>query len=276
MHQYWFFVGNFPIRAYGTMVALAFILGVGVTVYLAKAEKKEKYIEHILDLSPLLLLGGLAGARFWQVFFFDWQYYRQFPEEIIAVWHGGLSIQGGIVGALVVGIIYLRMKHISFWVFADLCAPGLILAQSIGRNANLLNGDAFGGPTGGNFGILYPEGTIARQTFGEQPLWPAEVWEGQIDVVIFAILLLLKLRQWIPGYMFLFYVIFYNLSRLFLEYLRGDSSRFLFGWTAAQWSSAVAICIALAIMLILFQKNKLRPAADHPDGLEQSSPVNDE
>ncbi|RNC29748.1 MAG: Prolipoprotein diacylglyceryl transferase [Candidatus Dichloromethanomonas elyunquensis] len=276
MYQYWFFIGNFPIRAYGTMVALAFVLGVGVTVYFAKVERKEEYIADILDLSPFLLLGGLAGARFWQVFFFDWQYYRQYPEEIVAVWHGGLSIQGGIVGALIVGIIYLKVKRIPFWPLADLCAPGLILAQSIGRNANLLNGDAFGGPTGGNFGILYPEGTIARQTFGNQPLWPAEVWEGQIDVVIFAILLVLRLRQWIPGYTFLFYAVLYNCSRLFLEYLRGDSPRFLFGWSAAQWSSTVSILIALGFMLFLYQKNRSRPVSNRPAEDGSSPSVDDE
>lgn len=264
MHQYWFYIGNFPIRAYGTTVALAFILGVGVSIYFAKVEKKEEYIEHILDLSPLLLLGGLAGARFWQVFFFDWPYYRQYPEEILAVWHGGLSIQGGIAGALVVAVVYLRMKRLSFWTTADLVAPGLILAQSIGRNANLLNGDAFGGPTGGDFGILYPEGTIARQTFGDQPLWPAEVWEGQIDVLIFALLLLIKLRKWIPGYIFLFYLLLYNFSRLFLETLRGDSPRYLMGWTAAQWSSVAAILIALAIMGVLSFKNRADRSSQSP------------
>lgn len=256
MHQYWFFIGDFPIRAYGTMVALAFILAVGVTIFFAKVEKKGEYIEHILDLSPLLLLGGIIGARFWQVFFFDWPYYKDNPQEIIAIWHGGLSIQGGIVGALFVGIIYVKVKHLSFWSIADLVAPGLILGQSVGRNANLLNGDAFGNPTGGDFGILFPEGTIARHRFGDQPLWPAEVWEGQIDVVIFAILLIIKIRKWIPGYIFLFYLILYNTSRLFLEYLRGDSPRYLLGWTAAQWSSVLTVLIAIIIMILLNYRNK--------------------
>ncbi|KUO67023.1 MAG: prolipoprotein diacylglyceryl transferase [Gracilibacter sp. BRH_c7a] len=255
MHPYWFFIGDFPIRAYGTTIALAFILSLGVTIFLAKADKKEEYVEHILDLAPLLLLGGLIGARFWQVFFFEWGYYSQNPQEIIAIWHGGLSIQGGIAGALIVALIYTNIKKISFWQLADLFAPGIILGQSIGRNANLLNGDAFGGPTGGDFGILYPEGTIARQTFGDQPLWPAEVWEGQVDILIFAVLIILKIWRWIPGYMFFFYLILYNFSRIFLEYIRGDSTRYLFDWTAAQWSSVVTILIVIILMVYLYKKN---------------------
>lgn len=258
MHQFWFFIGNFPIRAYGTIFALAFILGVGVTVYFAKVEGKKEWIDTFLDLAPLLLIGGVIGARIWQVFFFEWGYYRQNPQEIIAIWHGGLSIQGGVVGALLIGAWYVWKKKIPFWEMADLAAPGLILAQSIGRDANLMNGDAFGGPTGGNFGILYPEGTIARATFGNQPLWPAEIWEGQFDIILFALLLILKTRtkKWPSGFIFLVYVAGYNAVRFLLENLRGDSTRYLFNWTAAHWSSAITVLLALVLIAWRFQVAK--------------------
>lgn len=249
MHQFWFFIGNFPIRAYGTLFALAFILGVGVTLYFVKAAGKQEFFEPILDLAPLLLIGGLLGARIWQVFFFDWAFYKQNLAEIPAVWHGGLSIQGGVVGALMAGGVYVWKKRLPFWELADLVAPGLILAQAIGRDANLMNGDAFGGPTGSNFGILYPVGTIARDTFHDQPLWPAEVWEGQFDVILFAFLVILKLRKWPSGVIFLLYVLLYNLARFFLEKLRGDSPRYLFQWTAAQWSSIIAVFIAVLLII---------------------------
>lgn len=258
MHQYWFFIGSFPIRAYGTIFALAFILGVGVTLYFVKAEGKPEYINIFMDLAPLLLISGILGARIWQVFFFDWSFYSKYPSEIIAIWHGGLSIQGGVVGALTAGIIYVWRKKLPFWKLADLAAPGLILAQAIGRDANLMNGDAFGGPTGSNFGILYPLGTIARDTFGSQPLWPAEVWEGQVDVIIFALLVILKLRKWPSGVIFLIYLVLYNLTRFFLEYLRGDSPRFLFNWTAAQWSSMAAVGIAFLLLAWRLINNRHR------------------
>lgn len=256
MHQYLFFIGNFPVRAYGLILALAFVIGLGITVYIMKAEGKKEYIEVLLDMAPLLLLCGVIGARIWHVFFFDWSYYSQHPGEIIAVWQGGLAIQGGVVGALLCGIIYLWRKKISFWDFADCVAPGLILGQGIGRDANLMNGDAFGGPSGGNFGILFPEGTLARQTYGDQPLWPAEVWEGQVDVLIFALLLILRIKKLPSGMYFLLYAFLYNLSRFFLEMLRGDSPRFLFHWTAAQWSSVVIMLISLVLMVWRFWRGK--------------------
>lgn len=262
MHQYLFFIGNFPIRAYGVIFSLAFLFGIGVTLYIVKAENKPEYINLMLDLAPLLLLGGLLGARIWQVFFFDWSFYKQNPGEIIAIWHGGLSIQGGVVGALIVGGLYVWKKKLQFWQLADLIAPGLILAQSIGRDANLMNGDAFGDPTGGNFGIIYPIGTIAHQTFGTQPLWPAEVWEGQMDVILFALLLILKLKKWPSGVIFLLYVVLYNLGRFFLEDLRGDSPRFLFHWTAAQWSSMVAVILSVILLVWRFRREHKNQLSD--------------
>ncbi|MCL6444921.1 MAG: prolipoprotein diacylglyceryl transferase [Alicyclobacillus sp.] len=157
-------MGNFPVRAYSTIFALAFLLGLGVTLYFARTDDKREYVPHVWNLAPWLLIGGIIGARFWQVFFFDWPYYSQHPGEIIAVWHGGLSIQGGITGAFIVGYWYVWKNKLDFWSLADLCAPGILLGQSIGRDANLMNGDAFGSPTHLGYGLLYPSTILAHQT----------------------------------------------------------------------------------------------------------------
>ena len=111
--------------------------------------------------------------------------------------------------------------------------------------ANLLNGDAFGSPTGGNFGILYPIGTLAHQTYGSVPLWPAEIWEGQIDVILFALLLLFQTTKYARGQVFFLYVILYSGLRFFLEMLRGDYVQPLFwGLKSAQATSLVFIIVA--------------------------------
>ncbi|WP_309299698.1 prolipoprotein diacylglyceryl transferase [Paenibacillus tyrfis] len=251
LHQYIAHLGSFPIRSYSILFVLAIILGVGFTITLAKLQKKDHLAEHLMNLIVPMMIGAIIGSRFWTVFFFDWEFYSKHPGEIIAIWHGGLSIQGGVIGAILVGIWYVRKHKLSFWEMADLCAPGLILAQSIGRDANLMNGDAFGDPTGGNFGILYPEGTNARATYGDQPLWPAEVWEGQMDIVIFALLMILLRKKLKRGYLFLAYNILYNIGRFLLEMLRGDSPRYLFHWTAAQWTSATIVILSLAIGVYL-------------------------
>lgn len=259
MHQYWFWIGNFPVRAYSTIFAAAFLLGLGVTVYFAKMDKKSEYIPHIWSMAPMLLIGGLIGSRFWQVFFFDWGYYSKNPSEIIQIWHGGLSIQGGVTGATAVAVWYLWRYHIPFWRFADVFAPGILLAQSIGRDANLMNGDAFGDPTHQNFGLLYPASTLAAQTFPNQPLWPAEVWEGQADIILFALLLVLKQRKWPDGFLFLYYLVAYNVVRFLLEMLRGDSPRFALHWDAAQWTAAPLVLLGLGLMAYRFVAARRAP-----------------
>ena len=96
--------------------------------------------------------------------------------------------------------------------------------------------------------MIYPLGTDAYATFGSQPLWPAEVFEGEMDLVIFAIIFALSRKKMSPGVLFLLYNILYAIGRIGLEYLRGDSPRYL-GWTAAQWTGIVVIVVSIALIL---------------------------
>lgn len=248
MHQYLFFVGDFPIRAYGLILSLSIILATGVAYFLAKQDGR--WHNHIVDIGIYSGIAGIVGARLWDVFFFDWAYYSHHLSEIFYVWQGGMAIQGGIVFGVGAGIIYARHHKIDILALADIVAPAIILGQAIGRCANLLNGDAFGAPTGGNFGIIYPETTLAYHTYGAQPLWPAEVWEGQIDFVIFALLLIFRAFPHAKGQGFSLYIMLYSLARFGLEFLRGDYATPVFlSFTSAQTTSLVAFILALIFFI---------------------------
>lgn len=248
MHQYLFFVGDFPIRAYGLILSLSIILAIGVAYFLAKQDGR--WHNHIVDIGIYSGIAGIVGARLWDVFFFDWAYYSHHLSEIFYVWQGGMAIQGGIVFGVGAGIIYARRHKIDILALADIVAPAIILGQAIGRCANLLNGDAFGAPTGGNFGIIYPETTLAYHTYGAQPLWPAEVWEGQIDFVIFALLLIFRAFPHAKGQAFSLYIMLYSLARFGLEFLRGDYATPVFlSFTSAQTTSLVAFILALIFFI---------------------------
>ena len=248
MHQYLFFIGDFPIRAYGVMLALAIISGASVAYFLLKKDGRGWH-EHIVDFSITVAIAGLIGARLWDVFFFDWHYYGNHLLEIPFVWQGGMAIQGGVVFGTIAGYWYLRKHNIDFWAFADIFAPALILAQSVGRMANLFNGDAFGHPTGGNFGILYPESTLAYRTYGNQPLWPAEIWEGQIDILIFVILLLFSSFKHAKGQVFVLYAILYSAARFCLEFLRGDYVNLTMGLKSAQMTSLIVMIVGICLFI---------------------------
>lgn len=155
-------------------------------------------------------------------------------------------------------MIFYTYKHkLSFFELADYLAPALILGQGIGRIACLLAGDVFGSPSGGNFGIVFPEGTNAYSYYGSQPLWPAVVLESQGDFVIFAILFILSGRKLPTGWLFLAYVVMYFTQRFMLEFLRGDSPNCLLNLTAGQWTSFWVIMGAIILGIILFiRQNK--------------------
>ena len=250
MHQYLFFIGEFPIRSYGLILCLSIMLATGVAYFLAKQDGR--WHQHIVDMGIYCGIGGLIGARLWDVFFFDWEYYHNHLTELFNVWQGGMAIQGGVLLGAIVGIIYTRKHHIDTWAMADLLAPAIILGQALGRCANLLNGDAFGAPTGSSFGILYPDTTLAYHTYGNQPLWPAEIWEGQLDLVIFALLLIFRSGQHPKGQTFALYIMLYSAARFFLEYFRGDYTTLVFGiFKSAQMTSICAFTLALAAFIWL-------------------------
>ncbi|BEU87676.1 prolipoprotein diacylglyceryl transferase [Selenomonas sp. TAMA-11512] len=260
MHPYLFFVGDFPIRSYGLILSLSIILATGVAYFLAREDKKLQ--SNIVDLGIYCGIAGLLGARLWDVFFFDWSYYQHHITEIFNVWQGGMAIQGGVFLGVITGILYARKKGIDILRGLDIVAPAIILGQSLGRCANLLNGDAFGAPTGGSFGILYPDTSLAYHTYGAQPLWPAEIWEGQLDIVIFALLLLFRSFPHAKGQAFALYVMLYSGVRFFLEYLRGDYTDLIFGlFTSAQTTSLGAIVLAIIAFLYLGHRKETSPAS---------------
>lgn len=251
MHQYLFFVGDFPIRSYGVILSLSILLATGVGYFLAKADGRG-YEIFLPDIGLVGGFFGLLGARLWDVFFFDWNYYGNHLTEILNVWQGGMAVQGGIIGGVLAGAIYAKSKNLDVIHLADVLAPAIVLGQALGRCANFLNGDAFGSPTGSNFGIIYPDTTLAHKTYGTQPLFPAEVWECQLDIVIFSLLLIFRCRNYFRGQCFALYVMLYSAARFFLENFRGDYPNLVFGiLKSAQVTSVAAFFIALGIFIFL-------------------------
>lgn len=253
MREILFTIGDFPIRSYGLIVALAVLLALGMAHFLSRGTA---YQQHIPNLVPYVAIGAIVCARLWHVFFFQWDYYAQHLAEIPMIWHGGIAIQGALIGGIAAVAIYTKKHRISFWELADILAPAIVLGQAIGRIACFLNGCAFGSPTHSHFGIIYPEGTIAHEVYGAEPLWPAEIWEGQWDLIVFVVLILLRYRKWPTGFLFLAYNIMYSFGRFMLEFLRGDSPRYQFNWTAGQWTSISVIVICLLIFFILVMSSR--------------------
>lgn len=247
MYPVLFTVGSFPIRSYGVSIVIALLIAMAVAKWIAR-RRGRPYAAHIEDLVIYLLVGGILGARVWEVTF-SWDYFSAHPWEILAIWHGGISIQGAIAGGAVAAALWCRARKVAFADLADTLAPAVVLAQGLGRlTACVLNGDAYGRPTGLGWGITYPPGSPAYAAFGDQPLWPAEIFEGLWDLALFFVLLRMVLRgDGRPGTVALWYALLYSIGRYSLEFLRADSLM-IGGVKAAQLTSVIIALVAAALL----------------------------
>ena len=133
MHQFLFYVGDFPIRSYGAILSLSIFLATGVGYFMAKVDGRG-YEKFLIDIGLIGGFFGLLGARLWDVFFFDWDYYQNHLSEILNVWQGGMAVQGGIILGVTAGAIYAKTKRLDVIHLADLMAPAIVLGQALGTH----------------------------------------------------------------------------------------------------------------------------------------------
>lgn len=245
-------LGPFQIHWYGIIMGTAALLG----LYLAVQEGKRQGIDtdKLLDMMIWVLPSAIIGARLYYVLF-EWEYYATHPEDIIAVWKGGLAIHGGLIAAFLVGYLYIRKHKLSFLQLADIVAPSVLLAQAIGRWGNFINQEAHGGPVSVDFlnSLHLPNWIIQQMTIGGVTYHPTFLYESLWNLAGFAVLLFLRYVV-VPkrGEILFSYLIWYSLGRFFIEGLRTDSLAF----DGPGWLAAI-LQFFWAPMDILFQAGQL-------------------
>ncbi len=219
------------VRWYGILIALGILVGTIIALKEAKrlGIKEETFLDFLIWEIPL----SLVGARLYYVIF-SWDLYRDNPIEALNVRSGGLAIHGAIIAAIIVAIVFTRVRKINFWTMADASAPSLILGQAIGRWGNYLNQEAHGGPTDLPWGIMV-KGQKVHPTFLYESIW-------NFGVFIF-LLWYGRKKQEVKGEVWLLYIALYSFIRFFIEGLRTDS--LMMGQIrVAQLVSVVGIIIA--------------------------------
>lgn len=222
MHPVFFKIGFLEIRYYGLMYALALLIGIKGILGEFK-RRGVKYVEDdVLNVIIITFIGGLVFARLYYVAF-NMNYYWRSPAEIIAFWHGGLAIHGGIIGGVLAGVWATKKYKINTWFFADALAPFLMLGQTLGRFGNFMNGDAHGLPTNLPWGVVFPAGTPAGNEFSGIALHPVMIYELFFNFIFFLILFNLRKTKHQDGYIFSLYLILYSIGRFFVSFFRADS-----------------------------------------------------
>ncbi|MBE9187399.1 prolipoprotein diacylglyceryl transferase [Microcoleus sp. LEGE 07076] len=256
-----FQLGPVAIRWYGLLIASAVLIGVSLSQYLAA--KRRVNPELLGDLAIWLVLGAIPCARIYYVAF-EWSQYAQRPEDIIAIWKGGIAIHGAILGGTIAALIFAKIQRVSFWQLADLVAPSAILGQAIGRWGNFFNSEAFGGPTDLPWKLYIPPNSrpIAYANF--EYFHPTFLYESLWNLTVFGLLLTLFFRdlqgkiRLKTGALFLVYIAAYSSGRVWIEGLRTDS--LMFGaLRAAQMVSLTGIVLGLGGLAWLYLLDRPLP-----------------
>jgi len=253
-------LGPINIYWYGFFIVLGALVAILTAIKISSYYSIKK--EVIIDLAFWLILSGLIGARLYHVFL-EFPYYLRFPWDIFKVWQGGLAIHGAIVFGLVIVWMYAVRHKLGFWLLASLIAPGLAIAQVIGRWGNYFNQELFGRPTNLAWGIPIsilkrPDEFIAFEYF--QPTFFYESLGNFfifLLLVLFHILIIKKRRFENSSYFFLvaFYLIAYSILRFGMELIRIDETPEIFGLRFPQIASLAVILLTFGLLAYRIRKD---------------------
>ena len=243
-----------PIYWYGVII----MLGIVAAFIHALLRSKQEGVkgDDILDVGIFTVLFGVLGARLYYVLTtLDSHQYKSFID-VIAVWEGGLAIYGGIIAGCAAVVLTCLYKKLNPLKVTDAVAPGVGLAQAIGRWGNFMNGEAFGYEVAED-SLLYPfrMGLISDYTEGTTMRYyhPTFLYESLWNIVGFVIITLLYRKKKFNGQITLMYFTWYGFGRMFIEGLRTDSLYLLeslLGKTIRVSQLVAAICVVVGIILL--------------------------
>jgi len=236
-----FTIGSFSVRWYGIMVALAVLTLVLWALYWAKKDPKIRY-DTIITAAIVGIPSGYIFSRLLHVVDY-WDYFMEHPGEIIG--GEGLTIYGAILGAALGIWIYSRFSRFNYGYHADVLAPGIILAQAIGRVGCTLNGCCYGTQCDLPWAIVYEH----PESLGPLgiPVHPTQIYEIIYNLIIFGVLLLLRKRFRPDGSLFMVYLSLYAVWRFSIGFIR-DGKELLFGLHEAQIISILVLIVTITLM----------------------------
>lgn len=233
-----FHLGPLEIRWYGLMYLLAFF----ITFYYArwmirqgKLAMTEKQLDSMLGA---MILYMIIGARLFYAIFYNPSYFIEQPLKFFAVWEGGLSFHGGLLGVLLAAYIYAKRAGVPLLRLADVLVVPIALGNALGRIGNFINGELYGVPTDLPWGVVFAGVDEARH--------PTQLYEAAYNLVIFVVLFSLRDRFKRDGMLFGLFLTLYSIFRFGVEFIKDLP---LFGpLTMGQWLTIPVFLVGLYIL----------------------------
>lgn len=256
-----FSIFGFKVYWYGIIIALAVTLAI---IYgLKKAKKAGLDSDRVIDVVIVGFIGGIIGARLYFVAF-KFEDYKDNLLEIFDIRNGGLAVYGGLILAIIAGVIMCRIRKVKILPMLDIAGLGFLIGQGVGRWANFVNVEAFGSPTRMPWGMSSP--LITAKLAGQYPtpvgeelmVHPTFFYESVWCLIGFVLLHLLFNHRKYDGQIFFIYCAWYGAERFFVEGLRTDS--LMVGpLRVSQLLSGIIVVAALAALVIMGIRVKENP-----------------
>ena len=242
-------LGPLAVSPHGVFTAIGFL--VGARLLLRDTRRRAISDDDVYAILTRAAIGALVGARLVYVVN-HWSTYET-PLEWFKVWEGGISLLGGIAGALLAAAPFVRRRGLGFFPIMDLAAPWLPLGIAIGRIGDLVIADHLGGPTSLPFGFRCPDVVDVGRTVGSA-CRPGEVvhltaaYDLLVAASVAAVLIMVRRRPLRLGTRTLLLAVLYGLGRFAFDFLRADTRRL--GLTGSQWT-ALAVAVGAGVLLML-------------------------
>ena len=253
-----FKLGNLSVKWYGIIMAVAIILAVSMAIF--EGRKRQIESDDFMDLLLWAVPLGYVGARIYYVIF-EWHYYSQHLDEIIAIWNGGIAIYGGLLAGLAVLLVFCYKRMLPPFLMLDIITPGVMAAQILGRWGNFINQEAHGGPTTLAFlqSLHLPDFIINQMKIGGVYYQPTFLYESFFNLIGLLIILLLRHRKHLfkQGEIFMLYLAWYSVVRFFVEGMRTDS---LYLWGSIRVSQMLSVILLIVvIILFIYRRRVVKP-----------------
>lgn len=252
-----FNIGNFELRWYSVLIAIAVIIGYVLIINESRRFKIKK--EFMFNMMFWTLIFAIIGARLYYVAF-NLEYYRTNVLEIFQIWKGGLAIHGALLFGAITIIIYCKKYKVRVGKILDIIVPALLLGQAIGRWGNFFNSEAYGSIVSyqqlENMKII-PQFIIDNMFINGSYHLPMFYFESLWCLLGFFLSLFLRRRKYIKdGQLVAFYMMWYGVARFVIETFRTDALLFN-GIRVARVVSVLMFVIGLVIQFIQSRKPKL-------------------
>jgi phosphatidylglycerol---prolipoprotein diacylglyceryl transferase len=252
-------IGPVAIRWYGMMYLLGFLASWYLVRYQIKKLKLDLGPEFVETLYSYILIGLLLGARLGEVIFYNPVYYFENPLEIFAIWKGGMSFHGGLIGAVSAGIFCCRKAKVDSLLVADLVIVTAPIGLGLGRIANFINAELVGRVTDVPWAMIFPGEALPRH--------PSQLYEFLLEGVLLLTILWLIRGRVRRGMVTALFLILYGVFRSFVELFREPDAQlgFFFGFlTMGQILSAIMIIAGILVYIISINQKKAENAQACP------------